>query len=99
MNDNTPMDSEPFDPKPEEPKLEKPMNLQEAYDHLYAPEKFDWEDEAEYAARKVARESFELQLKQQGLTIDHLLQAGHITKPKIQHVRSTPLLDQLLKRI
>ena len=67
-----------------EPIVTKAMTLDEAYNHLYQLEKFDWEDEAQYAARKVAREEFEKNLADAGLTIQALVSMGHIKSKKVK---------------
>ena len=76
--DNTPMDSEPFD-RPPEPEA-KPMSIEDAYYHLYQVEQYDWEDDAMFASRKVAREDFNRQLTEAGLTIQDLMNKGVIKR-------------------
>lgn len=85
MNDNTPTDH----------STPKPLSLQDAYDHLYHEDKFEWESDDEFAARKLARKHFDQQLNDAGMTIDALVSMGQIKLVK----HTTPLLDKLMKRI
>lgn len=103
MNDSEPFDSTPYDPfaAPRAPHPEpKTMTLDEAYWHLYQIEPHPWEDRAEYEARKIAREGFEKNLAEQGLTIQALVAMGQIKQSTIDTTSAaSPLFQKLMKRI
>ena len=88
---------DPTPDQPTEPTLDKPLTLQEAYYHLYQLEKYDWEDDAQYAARKIARDDFEKQLAAAGVTIHDLLNSGAL-KP-IERIIKPTLMDKLITRL